>query len=404
MRVVALVVALAGCATPASTPALREDPGSFDLDVAELRRRGVANTLLERLTHEPYAYFRMLAEPFEHRVCAEFADVIPGLPMVAVEGDAHLEQFAVTETSFGLDDFDRGGFGPFVVDLVRYAASIHLACAHVEFPCDANAAIKRMLDAYRAALVSRPPTREPAVVARLRARAPTSRAEWMDELERSISRLDVTAERDVRQLWSDFVRISKTATNDIVALGRVHTGIGSATAPRVLLRVRGASDEPDDDLVIELRRGIEVTHPSCVWRGPPNETVALVVMSILRREMPAVHGFVLGTSHAWLQSWSSTYVELSLADLTSQLDLDEVVIDAAEQLATRGSAWYPEPVRASQQASQLIAFDRTRGRVEASAATFAAEVTAAWKRFTKRTSGPPARSSRLLHLRTTVRR
>ena len=50
------------------------------------------------------------------------------LPSGAVHGDAHLEQFVVTDDDFGLADFDSAGYGPAIVDLVRYAASLHLAC------------------------------------------------------------------------------------------------------------------------------------------------------------------------------------------------------------------------------------------------------------------------------------
>ena len=65
---------------------------------------------------------------FAARTCYEFRDVRWQLPSVAVHGDAHPEQFVVTDASFGLADFDRAGFGPAIVDLVRYAASVHLAC------------------------------------------------------------------------------------------------------------------------------------------------------------------------------------------------------------------------------------------------------------------------------------
>jgi uncharacterized protein (DUF2252 family) len=34
----------------------------------------------------------------------------------------------VTDDDFGLADFDSAGYGPAIVDLVRYAASLHLAC------------------------------------------------------------------------------------------------------------------------------------------------------------------------------------------------------------------------------------------------------------------------------------
>ena len=34
---------------------------------------------------------------------------------MAVHGDAHIEQFVVTDDSYGLEDFDQAGYGPAVV-------------------------------------------------------------------------------------------------------------------------------------------------------------------------------------------------------------------------------------------------------------------------------------------------
>ena len=66
-----------------------------------------------------FRYFRMLARQFDARTCYEFRDLRWRLPSVAVHGDAHIEQFAITDTSSRLSDFDKSGFGPSVVDLVR---------------------------------------------------------------------------------------------------------------------------------------------------------------------------------------------------------------------------------------------------------------------------------------------
>ena len=71
---------------------------------------------------------------------------------MAVHGDAHLEQFVVTGQSFGLGDFDMSGFGPAVVDMVRYAASLHVACREMPWACDGDAAVAAYFEAYREAL------------------------------------------------------------------------------------------------------------------------------------------------------------------------------------------------------------------------------------------------------------
>lgn len=387
-RLLALVVlvALSACA---ARPSL-----DLALDADELTRRGAPTGVVERLRREPFAYFRMLAEPFELRVCSEFAEVRPALPMIAVEGDAHVEQFAATRTSYGLDDFDRAGFGPAVIDLVRYATSLHLTCGQVRFPCDADRLAERFLDRYRQAIASSPsrpasPPKQPAVVARLRQRAPTSTQAWMEALERSLSPLAPEEERELRDLWSQYAR-QGSAPPDVVSVRALHSGLGSTTTKRAIFRVRG-------DLLVEVRRGAASHKKSCVWRGPTdeaksetkseamNEAITLLVMSRLRREMPRLHGVVLGQSPAWLQSWDASYVELSLLrDLTSQTDLEELVDDAAFQLALPAATGFPDLLRHSHRRLQLDALDRTRTRVLELSRTLAAETIAAWRRFAQR--------------------
>ena len=95
-----------------------------------------------------------MAEPSKHRTCEAFRDLRWRLPSGAVHGDAHLEQFVVTDDDFGLADFDNAGYGPAIVDLVRYAASLHLACREIEGGCDPEQAVTAYFNAYRTALIT----------------------------------------------------------------------------------------------------------------------------------------------------------------------------------------------------------------------------------------------------------
>src|SRR5262245_9757388 len=103
-------------AEPAAPPAKSAPPksdcgtdrfgseASFALDRADLRARGASPELLAKLDGSAYAYFRTLARAFELRTCAHFRDVRWYLPVVAIHGDAHVEQFVVTPTSAALED------------------------------------------------------------------------------------------------------------------------------------------------------------------------------------------------------------------------------------------------------------------------------------------------------------
>src|SRR5262245_31311984 len=81
-----------------------------------------------RAIHEsPYAFFRLANRAWASRVCNDFAGDLKSLDPVRLHGDAHVEQYAVTDTSYGLDDFDDTAVGPAVIDLVRFLGSLRLA-------------------------------------------------------------------------------------------------------------------------------------------------------------------------------------------------------------------------------------------------------------------------------------
>ncbi len=83
--------------------------------------------LIERLRADPYDYFRFVNRSWIGRICDDFAKDLEGLPIVRLHGDAHVEQFALTQDAWGLDDFDDSARGPAVVDIVRFLGSIDLA-------------------------------------------------------------------------------------------------------------------------------------------------------------------------------------------------------------------------------------------------------------------------------------
>jgi thiamine kinase-like enzyme len=140
--------------TPATSPALErkreevkakiaaaDEGSSFLLEKAALRTNGMAPNKLAKINASAFRYSRMLSRQFEVRTCASFRDLRWSLPIVAVHGDAHIEQFVVTSDTYGVEDFDQAGYGPAVVDLVRYAASIHLATRELEWKCNAGQAV-----------------------------------------------------------------------------------------------------------------------------------------------------------------------------------------------------------------------------------------------------------------------
>jgi hypothetical protein len=367
---------------------------SFALDPAELREKGAPAHLVQELAADTYRYFRALAPQFALRTCAAFRDVRWHLPVTAIHADAHVEQFVVTAATSGLEDFDQSGYGPAVVDLVRYASSLHLTCRQVAWPCDADAVVAAYFRTYRASLDRAPLRSSPAIAMRLRRAAPKTPQAWLALAESLMQPLEPSREARLRAAWQEFQRVQREIRPDrqdafyaIVRTGALHLGVGSALETKVLMRVRGATDDPSDDLVIEMRRAPAPGGGECAWRPPHGGSLQpLLFMSILGQRMPDTFGVVTLSDEPvapefWAQSWEQGYHELSIADLQNERELIELAEDAAKQLAGHFWTRFPEPLRPVQRRAQLLAFDLVALRALALAREFAAETVREWTRF-----------------------
>jgi hypothetical protein len=380
-----------------STPPCADDafgaPASFALDRNELRAKGASAKLLEKLGRSPYAYFRSLARPYELRTCAAFRAERWHLPVIAIHADPHLEQFTVTSTTAGLEDFDQSGYGPAVVDLVRYGASIHLACREVKWQCSAERIVASYFQAYREAL-SRPPVRkELAVTGRLRKKTPGAAEPWLRWAEGLMQPLSEEQEARVRKGWLGFRRLESEvhperpqAFYDIVRIGALQMGVGSALETKLLLRLRGATDAPTDDVIVEARTTIPPSGKECAMRPLHGGAIQpLMFMALLGPRMPEVYGFATladdPSPEFWVQSWLAGYRELTIADIENEQELVELVEDAGRQLAGHFWTKFPEALRDVQRHAQLKAFDVTVERARTLAGELAQETVKEWDRF-----------------------
>jgi len=184
----------------------------------------------------------------------------------------------------------------------------------------------------------------------------------------------------------------------IVRVGALHLGVGSALETKVLMRIRGATDDPSDDLVIEMRRAPPPSGGECAWRPPHGGSLQpLLFMSILGQRMPDTFGVVTLSDEAvtpefWAQSWEQGYRELSIADIQNQRELVELAEDAARQLAGHFWTRFPEPLRPIQRRAQLRAFDLVAARALTLARELAAETVREWSLFRQAVAANPALS------------
>lgn len=366
---------------------------NIQLSKAELRANGASDALIEKIGSSAYRYFRAVSEPFKHRTCEAFRDLRWRLPSGAVHGDAHLEQFVVTDENYGLADFDKAGYGPAIVDLVRYAASIHLACREIDGGCDPEQAVTAYFNSYREALdhpVDRTP---PPIVDRVRARLgpePEAWLQWAEELMQPLSRAD---EERVRTNWFRFVDLMRETAPErpesfyaIRRLGSIEMGLGSALERKLLIRIEGPSAEPVDDVILEARNHSLPEYRGCVWRPTGGSLNVFMLTSLLDHPLPKVFGVLPNPDgpelpEIWIQSWERGYRELSLSDVRGQADLDALAADAGKQLAGHFWKTSPEALRGYQRFTQLRAFEMTEARARKLARSMALELVDAWDRF-----------------------
>ena len=115
MRVSPVVAALLGLSLH-SQPAKAAD--ALQLDPTDPRFVGRQDLLL-RLKATPHGYFRFVNAAFAAETCSLFNDVVDQMPRINLHGDAHIEQYTVTNLGRGLSDFDDCTRGKAVIDLVR---------------------------------------------------------------------------------------------------------------------------------------------------------------------------------------------------------------------------------------------------------------------------------------------
>jgi hypothetical protein len=387
------LMAVAAAQTISADPPFGER-SSLLVNGKTLLEQGASPALLERVGANAYRYFRLLARQFAARTCYEFRDLRWRLPSVAIHGDPHVEQFVVTDRTYGLGDFDRAGFGPAVVDLVRYAASIHLACREAAWPCNAGEAVTAYFDAYRASL-DHPVTRtQPTVADRVRLGAARDAGTWLQWANGLMQPMAAAEEQALRNGWPRFVQLMRETSPSrpesfyqISRLGAVQIGIGSALEPKTLVRIEGPTETPYDDLILEARITARPGGNECVVQ-PANGGSLHVLMftALLGQRLPEVFGFLPreGAPDApelWVQSWEPGYRELSLADLRSQAELNEVAADAGTQLAGHFWTTFPEPLRGHQRFAQLRAFELVEYRAREMARELADETVREWEQF-----------------------
>ncbi len=385
--VAALVVLIAGCAHGATPPA---DAPAFGPEGTARPEDALADTpwLRERVLTSPYTYFRFVNGTFVREVCRRLGPLAESAQRVNLHGDAHLEQFAVTDTGRGLTDFDDSAKGPAAVDLVRFATSLRLVTDARGWPADA--ALDRFFAGYRSALADpsyRAP--EPAVVARVRATFRDDPAAHFREIEALMEPVDAALEQHLRAAFQPYVAAMRAHDGtlpphyfDVRKVGRTRVGIGSARADKYLFRVEGPTGAPEDDVLLELKAVGEVPAATCVERGPARDPMRPIVgQARIAYEPYRLTGhLVLDASPYWVHAWARNYCEVTGDRFGALPELAEIAFDAGVQLGLGHPRYIAAPFEAETRAAELEAIGKVEAAVRLLSRQLADEITASWKR------------------------
>jgi hypothetical protein len=357
----------------------------------------------DRLRADPIAYFRFVNRPWIARVCDMFADEIRDVPIVRLHGDAHVEQFTVTTQSWGLDDFDDSVKGPALVDIVRFLGSIDLVARQRGWIVERDSLFDRFFSGYRKGLrepESQPPRR--VVVDRLRAGMQRSRQEFLNWGE---TLMDPMADGPMKAVVTGMEAIARVVKEErpelspdyfmVVKAGWLRLGLGSATAPKILIRIQGASSAPVDDELVEAKQVQSLDGLPCLQLPVSPQAGQRVILGTLQlgrlRSSILVAGPALVIPEVaaegqelrrwWIRSWDPSYRELRIDDLRSAPELAQIAYDVGVQLGAGSLKELAGLQGKSERQRELASLARLERRIRNKTSELVTELLAGWLEF-----------------------
>jgi len=300
--------------------------------------------LLDRILATPHGYLRFINILFSNEVCRRFSGALANSPSLNLHGDAHLEQYAITDLGRGLTDYDDSSTGPGILDLMRFGVSLKLVCLAKDWSEYDEKLYDKFLQGYRNALndpeISAP---EPLVVKRIQSNFTIDRDKYFEWIE-SVMEPMPEQERDsvilAMQPYIETRLAEQTELNkdffNIVKMGYLHMGIGSALDLKYLVRIQAKTNDSLDDIVLEVKEVRNLSEIECIQKAGTGSDPFRIIRGQARIAYQPFHHlgyFRFRNKNFWVHSWVDNYKEISIdKSLNSPNDLAEVVYDIGVQL------------------------------------------------------------------------
>lgn len=363
------------------------DPTEFDFSENQ--------QLLERIKSGPHGYFRFINRPFSAEICRRFANDFVSLPPLNLHGDAHVEQYAVTDLGRGLTDFDDSSAGPGILDLMRFSVSLRLACLENGWQEKAAAVIDTFLAAYRMALaVPDFEAPEPRIAGVIRAGFSYDKPAYFRWAESNMEPISPELQDSLFSAMQPYIEMMLAENPDfaagyfqIVRAGRLRMGIGSALDVKYLVRIHGQTDDPLDDYMLEIKEVRDISGIPCITRAEASDPFRILLGQARIAYQPFRHlGFFrLQGLTFWVHSWVQNYREVSIKkSFPSISDLAEVAFDVGVQLGHGHTRQVAAPFDAQLRREQLEAITVRYPAIRTSSRVYAEQVVEAWQAFCAR--------------------
>ncbi len=348
--------------------------------------------LLHRITSAPHGYFRFINIPFSKEVCRRFTDLLSGTPSFNLHGDAHIEQYAMTDLGRGLTDFDDSSTGPAVIDLMRFGVSLHLTCKANGWAEQAGELYDTFISGYRVALNDKSAEAPlPSLVKRIKTKFKFDRVKYFQWIESIMQPMTEEEKADLRAAMApyfDMMIYEKPELPEeffkIKELGSLSLGIGSARDIKFLVRIEAKTSSPLDDLVLEVKQVRDLSAIDCITIAQKNDPFRVMVgQARIAYEPYRFLGYAhLNDMSFWVHSWVDNYKEIDMAEsFQSVAELEEIAFDVGVQLGRGHINQIAAPLDVQLRREQIRLLNRYEDHIREGCYELAELTMAAWNSF-----------------------